>query len=249
MTKTEITKTATAIVKYIKEELKSRKEIAKKNPYAYINRSIDFCNDSAYNAKEKKYIPYIAVGCRKFESVKTLYDIEEVSNEVIKQLKTLKATRGWKNLSITTRREWYGDTIYGAKYVLLDKVSLPDNACKEFVSLRNYISKYGNTTINDFELYSAHMGGKRGVLWEEEGDRYYLDNKPNKCARVLEELRKYRGSKDIMTCKRGEEDYMDEMERRYSAYHEVECDGEKRKYLEITIKSPQGKVKYTTKIY
>jgi hypothetical protein len=93
------------------------------------------------------------------------------------------------------------------------------------------------------------MGGKRGRLWDEYGERVFIDNKPRKCARLLEELRKARGTKDTMTCKRGEENYIDEEERRYSEYAEIECEGEKRKYLLITIKTPSGKVKYETKIY
>jgi hypothetical protein len=52
-----------------------------------------------------------------------------------------------------------------------------------------------------------------------------------------------------MYCKRGEENYIDPEERRASAYYEVECEGIKRKYVEITIKTPQGKVKYQEKIY
>lgn len=39
------------------------------------------------------------------------------------------------------------------------------------------------------------------------------------------------------------------MKWKYSAYHEVECDGVRRHYLEITIKTPSGKVKYNQKIY
>ena len=93
------------------------------------------------------------------------------------------------------------------------------------------------------------MGGKRGVLWDEYGDRRYLANKPTKCARILNELRSARGSKDIVTCKFGEENYMDEFERKHSQYYEVECEGEKRHYLEITIKTPAGKVKYQQKIF
>ena len=103
--------------------------------------------------------------------------------------------------------------------------------------------------LGNFELFSAAMGGKRGRLWDEYGERLFLDNKPKKCAKILEELRKMRGSKDTMLCKRGEENYIDPIDQRYSEYHEVECEGEKQKYLQITIKTPQGKVKYQQRIY
>ena len=52
-----------------------------------------------------------------------------------------------------------------------------------------------------------------------------------------------------MSCKFGSEDYIDEMERRYSEYHEVECEGERREFVEVIVKTPAGKVKYQQKIY
>jgi hypothetical protein len=93
------------------------------------------------------------------------------------------------------------------------------------------------------------MGGKRGRLWDEHGERLFLDNKPKKCARLLEELRKARSTKDIMTCEYGEENYLDPEEQRYSEWAEIECEGEKRRYLRIIIKTPTGRVKYDGKLY
>lgn len=250
MTTDNTKKMATAIVNHIKAEIKRRNQIFKDNPYACVDADIHFEIDSIYNPEVKGYVDYININGKEFRGTQTMRDIEEVSREVIGQLTALKATRGWKNLMFNTRAETEGVGFYNVrKYTLLDRVSLPSNPCKEYVSLKNYLNKYANANISDFEFFSSYMGGKRGVLWDESGDRRYLDNKPKKCAMELAELRKHRGSKDIIVCKRGEEDYIDDAERRYSQYHEVECSGEKRKYLEVVVKNANGKVKYTTKIY
>lgn len=260
MTTTDIKKNATAIVNYIKGELKRIKEVKAKNPYSFMDTNIRFEVDVIFNPETRGYVDYISISGKEFHETQTMRDIEEVSREVVSQLTALKATRGWKNLIFSTRVETEGVGFYNVrKYTLLDRVSLPDNPCKEYTALQKYINKYGQknywgstyggVNLGNFELFSARMGGKRGRLWDEYGDRHYLDNAPKKCAEILEELRKYRGSKDIMVCKSGEEDYIDPMERKYSEYHEVECDGEKRKYMEITIKTPSGKQKYQRKIY
>lgn len=183
-------------------------------------------------------------------------DIESVFREFGYMLDAQKKVKGWGGLNynndkITFNVGMWGD--YSIKFI--PKVCLAETACKEFNSLQNYINKYGvgkygcKVNLNNYELFSAAMGGKRGRLWDEYGERVFLDNKPKKCARILEELRKARGTKDTMLCERGEENYIDPEEQRYSAYAEIECEGEKRKYLHITIKTPTGKVKYDEKLY
>jgi len=200
----------------------------------------------------------IKVDGEKFAEVSTHYCVAEIFAELRNLLFAQKKVRGWSGLNYMSERvqlescDWSGYEVS-----IIPKVCLADAPCSEYKSLMNYINKYGTTdwcyggkvNMDNYEFFSAAMGGKRGRLWDEYGERLFLDNKPKKCARILEELRKMRGSKDKMYCKRGEENYIDEMDRKYSEYHEVECEGEKRKYLAITIKTPQGKVKYETKIY
>ena len=185
-----------------------------------------------------------------------LSDIESVFREFGNMLDTQRKVKGWGGLNYTNDKITYNVGMwsdYSVKFI--PKVCLADAPCPEFKPLMNYINKYGLTeykgkvNLTNYDLFSAAMGGKRGRLWDEYGERVFLDNKPKKCARLLEELRKARGTKDTMTCKRGEENYIDPEEERASSYYEVECEGEKRKYLLITIKTPSGKVKYETKIY
>ena len=66
---------------------------------------------------------------------------------------------------------------------------------------------------------------------------------------LLADLRKFRGTKDTMVVKFGNEKYIDPIDKEYSCKHEIECDGEGRSYMSITIKTPQGRNKYETKVY
>jgi hypothetical protein len=179
------------------------------------------------------------------------YDISEVFSKLRNLLNEQKKIKGWSGLNFNSESvELASCSWSGYNVSIIPKVCLADAPCKEYNSLMNYLNKflsYGK--IGNYEFFSSAMGGKRGVLWDEYGERCFLDNKPKKCASVLAELRKAKGSKDTLTIKRGEENYIDEIDRKYSEYHEVECEGEKRKYVEITIKTPTGKVKYQQKIY
>lgn len=200
----------------------------------------------------KSYI--IKVEQEKFAEVRTHYDVREVFAELRNLLFEQKKVKGWGGLNYMSEQVSLES---GYEVSIIPKVCLADAPCSEYKSLMNYINKYGVSEgygsypvrMTNYEFFSAAMGGKRGSLWDEYGERLFLDNKPKKCARILAELRKVRGSKDRMVCKRGEEKYMDDIDRQYSIMHEIECDGEKRQYLSITIKTPQGKVKYETKIY
>lgn len=205
------------------------------------------------NAKDERYV--IRLEGEIFAEFISLYDLRETISYFKNYLAEQKKVRGWSTLATAEDYVTFGNGWSTTRVDYPCKVMLPNPPCKEYKALRNYIQKYGVDkyraliVLRPYEFFSSAMGGKRGRLWDEYGERQYLENKPKKCARVLEELRKYRGTKDIMLCERGQEDYIDEMERRYSEYHEVECDGEKRHFLTITIKTPQGKVKYQQKIY
>ena len=204
----------------------------------------------------KSYI--IKVGRENFAEVRTHYDVREVFAELRNLLFEQKKVKGWGGLNYMSEQvSLESGSWSGYEVSIIPKVCLAETPCSEYKSLMNYINKYGTTdwcyggkvNMGNYEFFSAAMGGKRGRLWDEYGERLFLDNKPKKCTRILEELRKMRGSKDKMYCKRGEENYIDPIDQRYSEMHEIECEGEKQKYLQITIKTPQGKVKYQQRIY
>lgn len=184
--------------------------------------------------------------------VKTESDLREVFNELINLLNGLSQTKGWGGLKVSHEFESIG---WQRSIAIPKRIMLTDAPCSEFKALMNYINKYGKSrygsspNLGNFELFSSTMAGKRGYLDFECGERYYLDNKPKRCERILSELRSARGTKDTMVCERGNENYIDPIDREYSAMHEVECSGEKRSYLKVTIKTPNGKVKYEGKLY
>jgi hypothetical protein len=255
---------AEKIFKAIKKALADARKYNKENNFpinSWNRRSqqvdISVWDDTTWNGNKKVINHYsIRLGEKEVAKCKTHYDVSEVFSELRKMLNEQKKVKGWGGLNYTNDKITFNVGMWSDYSVrFIPKVCLAETACKEFNSLQNYINKYGvgkygcKVNLNNYELFSAAMGGKRGRLWDEYGERVFLDNKPKKCARLLEELRKARGTKDVMFCERGEEDYIDPEEQRYSAYAEIECEGEKRKYLHITIKTPSGKVKYDEKIY
>lgn len=232
-----------------KKEFKNRKTPFWGKAYPYVDMGITMAK-GWIGAKDEKYRLSINPHQLKDEKhiivVDTLDDLESVISILFRLLNEQTKVRGWKYLNVTRDKS----TFYGwHKVEYPAMVSLLEEPCSEFRSLQTYIKKYTGRTIPEFYLYSVRMGGKRGELYCEEGEREYIDNEPKKCARVLAELRKYRGTKDTITATFGKEKYIDPVDYEYSCRHEIECDGEGRSYLKISIKSPTGKVKYETKIY
>lgn len=260
MTSNEIHTIATKIFKDIKDTLTKKKKEPKVDYWQAPGARLDIEVSDWYDGiKLKKYIKCISVEGKEYKFDGTDADAQNILFEVRGMLDCQKKTRGWANLMYTEEVFSVGVGWNARKYRFLNKVILPENPCKEYKSLQSFINKYGKkvywgstyggVNLGNFDIFHSAMGGKRGTLWDEYGDRMYLDNRPKKCVKVLEELRKNRGNKDIMVCEFGEENWIDPTDRRYSEMHEVECEGEKRHYLEITIKTPTGRVKYETKIY
>ena len=192
----------------------------------------------------------------KIADCKTHYDVIEVFDELRKLLNAQKKVKGWGGLNFMSERvNLEGYSWDGYSVSIVPKVCLADAPCSEYKSLMNFVNKYGTKkygspmNLGNYELFAAAKGGKRGYLWDEHGERIFLDNKPKTSARILEELRKARGTKDTMLCEIGEEDYIDPEEQRASSYYEVECEGEHRRYLHVVIKTPTGRVKYDQKLY
>lgn len=263
MTNEQIKKNAKTLFTYIKSNIeKARKENKEKNLTGWNRKDtyveVNYYEDGVYNRSKNAYDYTFTIavwGNKVVTGIDTKYDVRAIADELETLLKEQKKVRGWSNLVLTkdevTLDSGLGRGFYCSPYTIkaITIVTLPDPQCPEFKSLRNYIAKYGNLTIGDYELFYVQMGGKRGSLWCEEGSRHYLDNRPKYCSEVLANLRKYRGTKDKLSVKRGKEKYIDPMEYQHSVYYEVECTGEFRTFVELTITSPNGKVKYTEKLY
>lgn len=264
-------KAAEKIFKAIKEEVSATRKYNKENSYKR-EISIEFTwnsrNNSTWNGKEwtKGTTTYEIYDGHSKPLIEGISFFSEM-NTIFANLRTLldaqKKVKGWSTLVYSTEKvEEFTNSFYNRPTMaMITKVEMPDAPCKEYKSLMNYLNKYGvrmenngrnwtySMNLGNFQLYSVYAGGKRGVLWGEEGTRRYLDNKPKKCADILATIRKHRTAKDKLICIFGKEEYIEPLDRQYSIYHETECDGEIRSYVNIIVKSDKGKTKCDIKVY
>lgn len=268
-TKKLATKAFNEIIKSIKEQKKDIKAFNEKYPnntFGYTP-SVDLSITMKHGwegAKDEKYrltiFPFNQNG-KQLHIIETdnKTDLNDVIREVFTLLNQQDKVKGWSTLKVVREKARFGHFEYGYEIEYPSMVTLCNAPCKEYTALQKYINKYGKknywgstygaVNLGNYELYYCRMGGKRGELYGEEGERRYLDNRPKYCETFLNQLKANRGAKDIMLCTWGNEDYIDPIDRQYSQMHEIECDGERRHYLNIVIKTPMGKVKYNQKIY
>jgi hypothetical protein len=172
------------------------------------------------------------------------YEVKTIATDLKKQLVSLKGVRGWSHLGYEVEDILPSRIGWDSEYISFpNMITLLADPCKEFKSLASYLQKYCARSIAMDTLYSVHIGGKRGRVYGEEGDRYYLCHKPKKCETLLAELRKARGSKDKVSTKIVEVDEIDPWELEVSIRNEVEFDGVRHKRLVVTFTTPSGKKK------
>lgn len=177
------------------------------------------------------------------------YEVKSLINEVMSLLNTLKKSRGWGLLNWTCTEHNIGEGFYDITYINVPThIMLFSKPCKEFISLSNYIDKYCGKKIELTDIYGVSIGGKRGRVYGEEGSRQYLAYEPNRCIKYLEELRKSRGTKDLISTTISSRDEIDEWELECSIRNEVEFSGMRYNECTITIKTPNGKLKKTITI-
>ena len=264
MTNEETKKLASKIFATIKKSLSDARKYNKEHNYLVNNwnrhrqqADLEVWDNTSWKDGKKVINHYeIRVEGKAIGKCKTHYDVREVFAELRRMLDEQKKVKGWSGLNFMTDRvRLEGYSWDGYEVSIIPKVCLADAPCPEYKSLMNYINKFGvrkygsPMNLGNYELFSAAKGGKRGYLWDEHGERMFLDNLPKTSAKYLAEIRAARGTKDTMVCEILEEDYIDPEEKRYSEYAEIECEGEHRRYLHITIKTPTGRVKLDTKVY
>lgn len=266
-------KNASLLFKEIKRRLAEAKKYNKENPGRHKSQTVrieyDELQESYFDKqsntwrKSRKTYYIIVNGKKIIKDIDGLNEVAAIFSILIDLCEKQKKVRGWGGLVLDTHvdRQGYGGPNWVVPTVrVIRSVTIADAPCREYKSLQNWLNKYGikvksgswfkeRLELGNYVLFCSAMGGKRGVLFDEYGERRFLDNKPRKCARFLEELRKARATNDSVSCTFGEEDYIDPEERRASSYYEIECEGEKRKYLLVTVSSPSGKIKYKEKIY
>lgn len=170
----------------------------------------------------------------------TLADRKAISKVLIELLETQKTKRGWKNLSW----EIY-DNEFQDRYALglIKNVILTAEPCKEWETLQKYIAKYCGRFVGDKDIWSVGIGGKRGRIYGEEGDRNYISHYPKRCNKYLEELKKARGINDRVSTNFKKVDDIDPWDLQCSIRNEVEFSGSRIYYLEVKFITPNGKEK------
>ena len=125
------------------------------------------------------------------DGIESIYDLKEIIGEVEKNIYAQQKVKGWGTLNVAYDTADFDYNSWNPKSVRYPaKITLCEKPCKEFTALQKFINKYGKTTywgstygavnLRNYELFCSYVGGKRGRLWDEYGDRRYLDNKPKK---------------------------------------------------------------------
>lgn len=118
-------------------------------------------------------------------------------------------------------------------------ISLEPKPCKEYKQMQNWLAKYANFTLKDNSVYDVSLFGKRST-YGESGRRDYIDHNADRCAKLLEQLRKLRKSGDKVI---GEYKTIDYIDTKTSTYYETECYGSRSVRAEVVVSTPKGKRK------
>jgi len=241
----KVQETAKKIIDAIKNDISEQK---KRNPNMGSYSSTIYldgenCKNDIICIKQS-YNKYFAKGLTRMEATRIAIAVTAGLNE-------LKSKRGWGRLMWKMEETcMFGDGYYRREYIKFPTdITLLADPCKEYKSLVNYLEKYCGKKLNETDIYSVGIGGKRGRVYGEEGDRYYLCHKDNKCKKLLEELRKSRGTNDKVVCTQiKEEDDIDPWELQVSIRNEVEFSGVRYRYFMVNITTPSGRKKAEIRI-
>lgn len=178
------------------------------------------------------------------------YNAESFFKTFISALKKLKEQKGWKNLVWEQDEINLSSSIWRSNYITYPKrIMVLEKPCTEFTKLINYIKKYTNKQISFEEIYKVNISGKRGRVYGEDGERFYLAHSPKFCNNILDVLKKNRGSKDkMLISEKITFDDIDSLDLQYSIRNETEFYGMREQKYKITIITPSGKQKAVVNI-
>lgn len=232
-----------------KNSLASPDDYGWKRQYVYINIREKYSELKSGKRRHAGFAVHIEgkpVAC-----FKSIADLEAAFRDFKGLVQEQGGRRGWDGLEYKDERiSLYDGSRYDDNVSVVSLVILQPAPCKEYGALMAYINRHcPGTNLQNRELYSVFMEGKKGYLYSETGENDYLDSHPARCKRFLEAIRKSRSAKDKMTCRYGKETYMDPDEYESSCRDQIECSGEKRRFLRVVITSPSGRVKYDDKLF
>ena len=135
---------------------------------------------------------------------------------------------------------WYSPI----KHIEFDGLTLLGKPCKEFVTLNRLLKKYTNKELEETEVNTSSVCGKRNSWSADSNSTGYLCYSPEKCKRAIEFIRTKRTSKDTLFFEVKNELYHgDEEDYRIAQYQESEWYGSEFNYLSLKVTTPGGKEK------
>ena len=193
----------------------------------------------------------VTVNGKSIFEFKQIVDLESAFWKLKEIIREQFCKRNWTRLEFKNDKiGLYDGSQYDTNVNIVSVVVLHPDPCKEFDALKAYINRHApGTNLGYMELYSISMSGKKGYLYDETGEKDYLENHPARCRKFLQEIKKTKTSGDVMYCRYDKETWMDPDEYETSSIEQIECSGEKHHYLRVVIKSPIGKVKYDKKLF
>lgn len=208
-----------------------KKQLSEQYPSATLEVSIFERCDGANKWK------VFSIAGKEFEAPdNSLSNVYKISRMLKDACEELNAKRGYivgvikKDIWYQTR-DIFGNT-WRSESVPMGLVFLR-KPCKEFELLRRYLRKYANMELNDLDLYSVSVCGKRGSNYEECGERHYYAHNPRRCIEITSWIAKNRkpGCRIIANI----EKRRDCGDGEYSRYQETESYGTVRRSLIIRI--------------
>lgn len=234
-------KLTTILAKYIKECQKNMGDKTNvKVPIGYENWSCGMGRNSKWSHTD------IIVGGYPDKTTYTFTDRELKQEQLISMLKNAVEQ---SKVKAKVFYDECGDGYWCDKEYRFKRVEIFAKPCKEFVSLCKYIEKYTRLTINDLDVYYVDVCGKRSS-WSDSGRYYYLCYDVKECKKILDTLRKFKGSKDTLKVSVKEYfDHGDEGDYRCAQYQESEWYGHRGTKVCVEIATPSGKVKLNKEFY
>jgi hypothetical protein len=141
----------------------------------------------------------------------------------------------------------YGDGYWTPKQTIFKRFEIFAKPCKEFKELNKVLVKYGAKEIDDYDVFSVRVCGKRST-WSDVGKYYYLCHLPNVCLSIIYYIKSNKGRNGIIKSEvKSYLNHGDEEDYRVAQYQETEWYGKRGDYLLINIENGKNKKNYQKK--
>lgn len=225
------------MAKYIKECSKKLSDTITNVQVSMLHRNWITCGNKKWSHTEIKF------NCNEY----FFYDKEITDNDFLAIVNT--ALRKSKCKGKINTKEWVEQNPNGwwyspIKHVDFDGLTLIGKPCKEFVTLNRLLKKYTNKELEQTEVNTSSVCGKRNSWSADSNSTRYLCYDPEKCKKAIEFIRNKRKSKDTLSFEVKNELYHgDEEYYRIAQYRESEWYGSEYNYLSLKVVTSVGEEK------